>query len=143
LDEFEYRRAGIYRYSINASLEDASARQSFSSFDWCYTTIRHVRDADVHDHGRTVAFNDKPRIWLQNQKGGESRGKLHRNRRSSHIPRNVAPQILSGHTQRIQLSWLACQRGRRSKSVVAGQKECRSTVFPLHPNGSGLIGYQQ
>jgi hypothetical protein len=25
LDDFEYRRAGIYRYSINASLEDASA----------------------------------------------------------------------------------------------------------------------
>src|SRR5271169_5742558 len=31
LDEFEYRRAGIYRYSINASLAHASARQSFSS----------------------------------------------------------------------------------------------------------------
>jgi len=30
LDEFEYRRAG-YRYSINASLAHASARQSFSS----------------------------------------------------------------------------------------------------------------
>jgi hypothetical protein len=28
---FEYRRAGIYRYSINASLAHATARQSFSS----------------------------------------------------------------------------------------------------------------
>jgi len=115
LDEYEYLRAGIYRYSINASLEHASARQPFSSLDASYTTIRHVRDADVHDHGRTVAFYDKSRIWLQNQKGGESLGKLHRNRRSSHIPRNVAPQILNGHSQRIQFAWLACQRGRRSK----------------------------
>ena len=67
--------------------------------------------------GRTVAVNDESRIRLQNQEGSESRGKLHRNRCSSDIPGNVAPQVLSGHTQRIQLA-----RHERA-SVVAGQKK--------------------
>ncbi len=67
--------------------------------------------------GRTVAVNDESRIRLQNQEGSESRCKLHRNRCSSDIPGNVAPQVLSGHTQRMQLA-----RHERA-SVVAGQKE--------------------
>jgi hypothetical protein len=66
----------------------------------------------------------------------ESRVKLHRNRCSSDILGNVVPQLLSGHTQRIQLA-----RHERA-SVGAGQKERRSTVFPLHPKGSGLTCQQ-